>query len=159
MTMTRVEIGLWTAALLCGVTAAVGARAPYTRPSPVQDTSKGRAHSTASTMRDIDAASVSLVDADPFRVARHPSPVEYRPEIEGAPPPPPRPPKPGLSVAGIIGGPPWSAVVEGIPGRQGSTVVQQGDTLGGLTVRSVKRDTVVITGVDTVWRLIVRRAW
>jgi len=159
MTMARVEIALWSAALLCGAVAAAGARTPQVRRLPAQQAAKTGAPPTASMMRDIDVASVSLVDADPFRAPRHPSPVEYRPELEGAPPPPPRQPKPGLSVTGIIGGPPWSVVVEGIPERPGSTVVQQGDTLGGLKVRSVKRDTVVITGMDTTWRLIVRRAW
>ncbi|MFL5560838.1 MAG: hypothetical protein ACJ79K_05105 [Gemmatimonadaceae bacterium] len=114
---------------------------------------------TSSTMREIDDAAAALPETDPFRAARHPSPVPYTPNQEGAPPPPPHAPVPALSVSGIIGGPPWAAVLEGIPGRQGSIVVHPGDTLGGLRVRSVKRDSVVITGVDTTWRLIVRRAW
>ena len=159
MTRARAEIALWSVALLCGVTAVAAARAPHPRQLAAQGAPKFRVQRTASTMRDIDVASISLVDADPFRAARHPSPVEYRAELVGAPPPPPRQAKPALSLTGIIGGPPWSAVLDGVPGRQGSTVVQQGDTLGGLKVRSLKRDTVVITGMDTTWRLIVRRAW
>lgn len=159
MSMARVEIALWSATLLCAMAATAGVRSPNERQSSAQRPARRSVQPTASTMRDIDVASVTLIDGDPFRAARHPSPAEYRLELEGAPSPPPRPPKPGLSVTGIIGGPPWSAVVEGIPGRQGSTVVQQGDTSGGLRVRSVKRDTVVITGMDTTWRLIVRRAW
>lgn len=159
MNALRIEHVLWSAALLCGTAAVAGTRTL----SPVERAEHHSIHvhvgSTASTMRDIDDAAISLVDADPFRTSRHPSPIAYHTDVEGAPPSPPRPPRPGLSVSGIIGGPPWSAVLEGLPGHEGGTVVHPGDTLGGLRIRSVRRDTVVISGVDTTWRLIVRRAW
>lgn len=151
-----VETGLWGAAVALLVTAAAGARAPRTGVSAVP-----RGASRAAETADVngDAAASQLVAEDPFRAARHPSPIAYRPDIEGAPPPPPRASRPALGVSGIVGGPPWSAVLEGVPGREGGALVQAGDTLGGLKVRMVRRDTVVITGMDTTWRLIVRRAW
>jgi hypothetical protein len=105
------------------------------------------------------AASEALVARDPFRLERKPSDVAYSPALEGAPPPPPRPPRPALALAGIVGGPPWEALLEGIPGREGSTLVRRGDTLGGLRVRSITKDTVRIIGMDTTWTLTVRRAW
>ena len=159
MNASRIEQILWSTALVCGAAAIAGTRTlpPVARAD--HPAVYARSGSTASTMRDIDDAAVSLVDADPFRAAHHASPIAYHPDVEGAPPPPPRPARPGLSISGIIGGPPWSAVLEGVPGRDGGTVVHPGDTLGGLKVRAVKRDTVVISGVDTTWRLIVRRAW
>jgi hypothetical protein len=89
--------------------------------------------------------------------------VPYRPELDGvavaAPPPPPKPPKPHLAVAGILGGPPWTALLDSVPGRDGSVLVKRGDTLGGLKIRSVGRDTVVVQGTDTLWKLVVKRPW
>jgi hypothetical protein len=60
---------------------------------------------------------------------------------------------------GIVGGPPWDAMIDGIPGRQGSVLVRRGDTLGGLTVSAINRDTVTIHGSDTTWRLFIKRSW
>jgi hypothetical protein len=109
----------------------------------------------------LHAAASSVAAHDPFRVDHQPSSVAYRPELEGvAPPPPvPKPPKPKLMLAGIIGGPPWEALLDSVPGRDGSVLVRKGDTLGGLRVRSIGRDTVIVQGVDTTWRLIVRQPW
>jgi hypothetical protein len=109
----------------------------------------------------LHAAASSVAEHDPFRVDHQPSSVAYRAELEGvAPPPPvPKPPKPRLMLAGIIGGPPWEALLVSVPGRDGSALVRRGDTLGGLRVRSIGRDTVIVQGVDTTWRLIVRQPW
>jgi hypothetical protein len=103
----------------------------------------------------------ALVESDPFRLDRRPAPVRYRPELEGAgaPAPPPSPPKPVLVLRGIVGGPPWDAMIDGVPGRQGAVLVHRGDTLGGLTVGVIQRDTVIIHGADTTWRLSIRRSW
>jgi hypothetical protein len=101
------------------------------------------------------------VAADPFRLERHPSPIAYRPELEGvAPlPPSPKPPKPPLVLAGILGGPPWEALIEGIPDHAGAVLVRQGDAFGDLKVRSVRRDSVIIQSADTTWRLGIKRTW
>ena len=111
------------------------------------------------TADSLSARAERVAANDPFRLARRPSPVAYRPELEGAPAPPPAPPKPPLSVSGIIGGPPWQAVLEGIPGHEGPLVVRTGDRVGDLVVRAVRRDTVVIVSPDTAWKLTVRRPW
>ena len=157
MSARRVELALWAGALAFGVAALLGARTP--RDPAAAAGLRPPVAAPLPRAADTDASLAALVATDPFRAARHPSPVAYKPELEGAPPPPPRAPRPALAVSGIIGGPPWSAVLEGIPGREGGAVVRGGDTLGGLRVRQVTRDTVVITGMDTTWRLIVRRAW
>ena len=106
----------------------------------------------------LDAWESAIVDGDLFRASRSPSPVAFANAIEGAPPPAPKPPRASLAVTGIIG-PPWEAIVEGVPGRDGGVVVRRGDVIGELQVRSVRRDSVVIQGADTTWRLTVRRAW
>jgi hypothetical protein len=105
------------------------------------------------------AASEALVARDPFRLERKPAGVAYSPALDGAPPPALRAPRPALAVSGILGGPPWEALLEGIPGREGSALVRRGDTLSGLRVRSITKDTVRISGMDTTWTLSVRRAW
>ena len=102
-----------------------------------------------------------VIEQDPFRLARHPSPIAYRPELEGVvpPPPPPKPPHPVLTLSGILGGPPWEALLEGVPGHDASTLVHAGDVLGALKVQRITADSVVIVGEDTTWRLGVKRSW
>jgi hypothetical protein len=48
-------------------------------------------------------------------------------------------------------------MLDGIPGRQGSVLVHRGDTLAGLTVSAITRDTVTIRGADTTWRLFIKQ--
>lgn len=106
----------------------------------------------------LDAWESEIVDGDLFRASRAPSPVAFGSTPGGAAPSVPRPPRPSLSVTGIIG-PPWEAVVEGMPGKETGVVVGPGERHGELHVRTIRRDTVVIQGTDTTWRLTVRRAW
>lgn len=102
-------------------------------------------------------AAANAAANDPFRLVNRPSTVRYDAKTEGgigAPaqfvPPPVRPP---LALKAIVGGPPWQAVVDGIPGQQPGTIVRSGNTFDKLTVRSVGRDTVVIQASDTTWKL------
>ncbi|HSY80324.1 MAG TPA: hypothetical protein VK807_01095 [Gemmatimonadaceae bacterium] len=103
----------------------------------------------------IDAAARVVAATDPFRLDRHPASVAYRPDLEGVAPPP-KPPKPQLVLEGLVGG---AALIDGAPGHPATTIVHVGDTLGGLRIRRVGRDTVIVTGADTTWRLTLRRAW
>lgn len=125
----------------------------------VTHTSSAGATLVQRTLDSLGAHAERIAANDPFRLVRRPSPVGYRPELEGAAAAPPAPPKPPLTLAGILGGPPWQAILEGLPGRDGPLVVKTGDRVGDLTIRSVRRDTVVIAGLDTVWKLTVRRTW
>jgi hypothetical protein len=67
--------------------------------------------------------------------------------------------RPRLVLRGVLGGPPWDAVIEGIPGREGAVVMRAGQTLAGVTVRAVHRDTVLARGFDTTWTLTLGRSW
>jgi len=99
-----------------------------------------------------DAARI-LVDTDPFRLNRTPPSVAF-----GAKPvtdhrlstPPLR-----LTLHGVVGGPPWRAVIDGIPGKPTNTVVAQGATIGSLVVVEVGADSVVIQTPDTVLTLFL----
>lgn len=113
----------------------------------------------------LSEAARTVAEGNPFRLDRAPAPSGFpRPGEEGmyadAPPPyePPPPPRPQLSVSGIAG-PPWRAVLEGVPEREGGVVVQRGDVLGELRIRDVTATTVVVAAPDTTWRLTVRRQW
>lgn len=101
-----------------------------------------------------------IVGHDAFRLDRKPAAVSYRAARDSAilaPPVAPPPPKPVLTLVGVVGGPPWAALVNGIPAHDGTTLVRVRDTLGGLRIGGVSRDGVTITGLDTVWHLTTKR--
>jgi hypothetical protein len=62
----------------------------------------------------------------------------------------------GLRVNGISG-PPWEAILEGVPGRTGAVVAREGDRFGDLRVRSISSERVVIQGRDSTLRLNIKR--
>ncbi len=73
--------------------------------------------------------------------------------------PPPAPAKPPLALAGLLGGPPWNALIDGIPGRETGVLLQLGDSANGVRFVAVRGDTVVLAGFDTTWSLTARRPW
>lgn len=102
-----------------------------------------------------------LVNAQaPFRSSRTPAAVAYDPDrgLARMPETPPVP-RPQLTLAGIVSEREPSAVIEGLPGVGGARVVRVGDVFGGLKVRRIGRDRVVITGLDTTWNLSVKEPW
>ena len=76
------------------------------------------------------------------------TPVPGQPMVAG---------KPKLILRGVLGGPPWDALIDGVPGHDGALVVRVGQTVAGFTVRAVRRDTVFIRGFDTTWALTLGR--
>jgi hypothetical protein len=116
---------------------------------------------TLSRPESLTAAAELLVEHDPFRLDRHPSATPFRAELAVIAPPaaPAKPPHPALLLAGVVGGPPWEALLDGVPGHDASTLVRKGDVLGDLKIRSIERDTVVVQGADTIWRLVMKHPW
>jgi hypothetical protein len=96
-----------------------------------------------------------VAETDPFRLDRRPALVAYRPDLEGVAPPL-KPPKPSLVVSGLVGS---AALLDGVPGRSTTVIMHAGDTLGGLRLRRITHDTVIVSGSDTTWRLTLRRTW
>lgn len=74
-------------------------------------------------------------------------------------PMPPAVNRPRLVLRGVLGGPPWDAVIDGIPGREGAVVIRAGQSVAGVTVRTIRRDTVHARGFDTTWTLTLGRSW
>ena len=163
MTRHRIELVLW---LLAGA-AALSGWLRWHRAVPTPPSASAAAIPPAPAVAGplpagTLAAAVRATTADDvFRLDRSPAPLAFSAQppalAPGAPPPPPRF-RPPLAVSGIVG-PPWQAFLEGVPEREGSVVVQAGDTLASLRVRSVTRDLVVIQGADTTWRLTIRKPW
>jgi hypothetical protein len=155
-----IDGALWSIALIGVAVAAAGVRAvsksslvvPQPLPAAWAEPRRFAADS-------IDGSVAYTVANDPFRLSRQPASVAYAPAREGMVPPPIiRAPRPNLVLRGIVGGPPWRAIIEGIPGHDGGTLLRQGDTVAALLVRAIGRDTVIIKGADTTWRLTVTRS-
>jgi len=94
------------------------------------------------------------IERNPFRLSRLPADVRFArasaPAVEPVQTPLVRPP---LSLTGIVGGPPWTAIIEGLPGQAAGTLVREGSTFDKLVVRTVTASNVVVQGPDTTWRL------
>jgi hypothetical protein len=155
------EAALW--ALAAGALAVGVSGARWAPPaSPVAAPARPSVRETAGVdPAPLARARERVVARDVFRIVRHASPVAFvasAPEGSAMPMMPTRPPAPMLVLRGIVGGPPWEAVIDGVPGRHGAVVVRAGDVLGGtseLRVRRVGADGVTITGRDSTWRLKV----
>ena len=148
------------------ILAALGASIRVTRTGaePVERAPMSFAVSGGAMVVDDDSlgeAAANAVANDPFRLANRPSSVRYDVKLEGGVGAPaqfvPPPVRPAFALKAIVGGPPWSAVVDGIPGQPPGTIVRTGIVFDKLTVRSVGRDTVVIAAPDTTWKLTLSR--
>ncbi len=117
-----------------------------------------RTPGTESTHRVSAESATAIVSRDPFRIARRATLPAYDPLrlAELLAPPPPRP---VLSLVGVVIGAVPSAVIEGLPGVEGSRVVRVGDVVAGLRVKQISNGRVVIAGMDTTWVLEVREPW
>ncbi|HTA74327.1 MAG TPA: hypothetical protein VK733_08655 [Gemmatimonadaceae bacterium] len=154
--MTRVERGLVLAAIILATLACVSWYTSVPSPVPVAQSSAGDVADIGVTRPEsVDAYAREVAETDPFRLDRRPASVAYRPDLEGVSPPP-KPARPQLALAGLVGG---AALLDGVPGRPATVIVHAGDTLGGLRIRRIGRDTVIVSGADTTWRLTLRQAW
>ena len=119
-------------------TIAVARSSPHARPSD-------------STLDDAENLTVSN---DPFRLSNEPAAVRYDPATDGVAAIAAVPVvRPTLVLKAIIGGPPWQAVIDGLPGQPPGTIAAPGTRFDKLLVRSVSRDSVVVQGPDTTWAL------
>ena len=128
-------------------------------PAPADRGIGGRrdlATTTATSPGAIDSAVARALRKAPFRPDGSPSPIAYDPARVDHPVDAYAPPKPGLVLTGVLEGPLPAAVLNGVPGHEGSVLFAVGESLAGLKLRSIKGGTVTITGMDTTWVLTVR---
>lgn len=163
MNVRGVEAVLWCVAMLAGVGAvavSVRARPKAEHAHQVSPILWGAPEPREFDARVLSEAASAIPAADPFRLERRPAAVAY-----GTEPSPPNamtpslPGRPMLSVSGIIGGPSWEAILDGIPGREGGVLVRAGQVIGELRIRTIRPDTVIVEGSDTTWILTLRRPW
>jgi hypothetical protein len=101
----------------------------------------------------------AFIDRDPFRLANRPARARYTPATSAlavAEPNParePHDPRPTMTLRAIAGGPPWEALIDGLPGRARAELVRAGTVIDRLTIRAITRDSVVVRGPDTTWVL------
>ena len=130
MTSRRLEQLLWIATAL--VATAATANTVVRQHTKVRDTAPavggGMAQRRASPQHGSVADQLrDIVGGNLFRRERSAADsVPTLPQPVGPPKPPP-PPKPRLILRGLVGGPPWNAILDGIPGHDGSYVVRAGD--------------------------------
>lgn len=156
----RVEALVWGSAVVFLVVGVLRARRldedPVVQPVALAPVRPLTPRPTADRLSE---ASAQVIRGDLFRLDRTPAPLGFQADETGqeaaTAPPAVRPP---LAVQGIIG-PPWTAVLAGIPGHSRPWVVHTGDTVGDFKITSVTRDTVIVAGPDTVWILTVRKPW
>ena len=160
--MQRREATLLAFAILAVLGA--GARVLHTGSEPAESAPLSFAVNDGAMAVDDDSLGEAAANAaanDPFRLVNRPSGVRYDAKLEGGAGAPaqfvPPPVRPAFALKAIVGGPPWSAVVDGIPGQPAGTIVRTGSSFDKLTVRSVGRDTVVIAAPDTTWKLTLSR--
>jgi hypothetical protein len=61
-----------------------------------------------------------------------------------------------LTLAGIMMGSDPTALIDGIPGTEGTRVLRAGERVGDFVVRQIAPDRVVIASKDSTWTLRVR---
>ena len=102
----------------------------------------------------LDDAAATIVANDPFRLSNKPTSVRFLAAASGVVPSVEV--RPRFALRAIIGGPPWSAIVEGIPGQEGGIVVSAGLAVGAVRIGRITRDTVVVQAPDTTWKLTLK---
>ncbi len=103
--------------------------------------------------------SLAAIAHDAFRRSRVPSTHPYDGlalELARQSPTAPTAPKPLVILSGILWGKRPAALIEGIPGQEGSRLMHPGDTAGGIRLRLMTRDKVLLSGFDTTWTLTIR---
>jgi hypothetical protein len=156
----RIEQMLWLATSIAATGGPLAMRAQWApRPSSsVAAAIRPRTQNQESPPRQKTIPLSDVSAADLFRRGRSAPDMTMKPGTTLTPQSkPPGPPRPRLLLRGIVGGPPWDAIVEGFPNHEGSYVVRAGDSLAGLKVRSVRGDAVMIRGMDTTWILKLAR--
>ena len=108
----------------------------------------------------LDSLTAFVAATAPFRATRKPSTVAFDPKPLAQPADSTAAaPRPTLSLSGVVWGTVPTAVIQGLPGVEGSKVMRKGDVIGGITVSRIDRNRVWLTGVDTSWVLNLREPW
>jgi hypothetical protein len=164
MNVLWIERALWVGAVAAAGGAVVSVRASTVRTLAASRPAMLPAVATAPARPNTDSlesAVEDIADNNLFRPERTSAeePAQAPVAMQMGMPMPSPSTKPRLVLRGMIGGPAWEAIIEGIPGRDGSVVLRTGQSVGGITLRSVRKDTAYARGFDTSWALPLARSW
>jgi len=114
---------------------------------------------TPATISALNRSAGQIVANNPFRLSRRPASVRYARYVTPVAQSEDAPPRlrPRLVLKGIVGGPPWQAIIDGLPGAPPGTVVSVGNSFQSLTISAIARDAVMVQGADTTWRLTLSK--
>jgi hypothetical protein len=112
-----------------------------------------RAHAPAI----VTTAAPAFGDRDPFRVDHRAPPMRYTGAPTSSLPIAAAEVIPRMTIRAIAGGPPWHALIDGLPGETHPMLVQPGTIVEKLTVGRITRDTVVIHDAATMGVLTFAR--
>ena len=162
MKRSVLDIGLAVAALFAVATATRRLAGGEPEASMIRATPALPLVGPDSTIGDsLQAAVENTVAHDPFRLSN--SPATSRDDAAGSPAGKSAPmavhsSRPALVLKAIVGGPPWQAIIAGLPGQSGETVVSAGVRFDPLIIKTITRDSVVVQAPDTTWKLTLRRS-
>jgi hypothetical protein len=131
---------------------------PIAEPTVVAGTSGG----TTSYRAPPESLAALVTSRNPFRLTRRPALVSFDPErAEGAQPlPPATTAAPAtLVLVGTVIGAEAAALLEGVPGAEGTRILRVGERVGVFIVRAIHRDRIEIAGPDSTWTLRVRSTY
>lgn len=155
------EVALTLLALMLGASAVRRAAADESLTAPVPVPPAAPRPAPRLSAAALESAGENVVRRNPFRISRAPGIVrvgqpvassagESRPMVIA-------PVKPNLIVRAIVGGPPWSALLDGLPNGVAGVVVREGDVFGTLRIGAITPDTVAAMERDSVWKFTVNR--
>lgn len=105
-----------------------------------------------------DSLARAITARNLFREGRVPATVGFNPDAPAGAPPAaaPRTPRPQLVLVGVVLGREPVALINGLPGAEGTRVLKAGERFGDYVVRTIAQGGVVVAGADTTWTLRVR---
>ena len=119
--------------------------------TPPSDVTIG--HRSDPSTDSISALADLVIDNDPFRLSNSAPSEQISAPVVRAGLTVANRPRPTLTLKGIAGGPPWLAIIDGLPGSPPATVVKVGDKIDSLVVREIHANKVIIGDRDTTWTL------
>ncbi len=105
-----------------------------------------------------DSIALRVIARNPFRAHRTPAQARFSPDAPpgSVPPPMPGPPRPSLTLVGVVLGSDPAALVDGLPGTESTRALRIGESVAGYRLREVSADRAVVVGPDTTYVLQVR---
>lgn len=126
--------------------------------SPERSSAGAESQPAAITHANPDSLRAAIAARNLFRPARRSAGTRLDPRAPAVDTPErATPQKPLLRLVGIAIGPDSAALLEGIPGIEGTRVARRGERIGELLVTNVGIHTVTVAGYDTTWVLTLRR--